>query len=881
VTAIENAPGLRLRLAVIVAQTLRVPIARVQANVPFARLGMDSLGAVELTTAIEDGLGVALAMTAVHEHPTLERLVRSLESDNTAAAPSVVQRMRADAELPTDLEDALGALRHGQPVCARHARHILVTGATGFLGAHLVSELLQCSGATLHCLVRPGAGSVDRVQRQLEHHGLWNDAHSARLRVVAGDLERSAFGMSRAQFTALAAQTEVVYHAAAAVNWIHGYDSLRAANVLGTREIIRFASTGNLKPVHFISSIGVCYSTRGPRALDETANPLDAAAGLHLGYAQSKCVAESLMRAAGALGLPVTISRPALLSGHSVSGRGHGDDLVARFIAGCIRLGCAPDLDWRMDCLPVDFAARAMVGLSLDHARGVAISSLLNDGARHWRECVLWMRLRGYALDLVPYAEWQMRLRRTSGADHPLHPLRSFFLHGVPAEGGLTLPELYEESRRTTIVRDDSRQRVVAAAGSCPELDAPLLDRYFQAFIANGTVPSYPCASHPAARQDLCEVLAARLATIGMQDLTLQRLGGDASIVAELTSWRHGTDCGLYLGRATSRANGRKRVHSLFVKAKPTDEQVLDVGEAVASLASPGLGACYRRFRGQLGFARCHERELALYQEGDERVRRNQPVPVWIEADASNDRWVLVLEAIENASLLNATDASRWDPRAIGAAIHGLAEIHAAWLGRERELRRQPWIGAPRDREQLSEMLPLWTALASHARDHNAAWADHELVRAHDLALSELPSWSTALDQLPRTLIHNDFNPRNVAMCESGRGLRLCAFDWELATIGVPQRDLAEFLCFVLPSSASRDTVSGWLEVSRRALEHSSGRAIDPSEWETGFRAALCELLVDRLSTYAMVDRIRSQRFLPGVMRSWQNLHRAFPWITH
>jgi thiamine kinase-like enzyme len=319
------------------------------------------------------------------------------------------------------------------------------------------------------------------------------------------------------------------------------------------------------------------------------------------------------------------------------------------------------------------------------------------------------------------------------------------------------------------------------------------------------------------------------------------------------------------------------------VKVKPSDDQVLDVGEAVASLASPALGDCYRRFRKHLGFANCHERELALYRVADARLQRNQPKALWVESDEHNARWLLVLQSIQNAVLMNATDASQWSPREIGAAVTGLADIHAIWMGRESDLRKKSWIGSPRDARQWQTMQPLWDALAAHARVHNAAWKDPALTRAHSAVLASVAEWSVEVERGPRTLIHNDFNPRNIAICAEGAGaaeLKLCAYDWELATIGLPQRDLAEFLCFVLPASASRDTIAGWLETSRCALERSSGRAIDRAEWEGGFRAALCELLVDRLATYAMVGRIRPQRFLPAVMRSWTNLHHHFPWTT-
>ena len=135
-----------------------------------------------------------------------------------------------------------------------------------------------------------------------------------------------------------------------------------------------------------------------------------------------------------------------------------------------------------------------------------------------------------------------------------------------------------------------------------------------------------------------------------------------------------------------------------------------------------------------------------------------------------------------------------------------------------------------------------------------------------------------ALDASPRTLIHNDFNPRNIAIRRRASGLELCAFDWELATLGMPQRDLAELLCFVLPSTASSATIRWWTERYRALLASATRSVIDRTQWNDGFRAALCDLLVDRLASYAMIDRIRPQRFLTYVTESWLNIHSVFPW---
>ena len=52
---------------------------------------------------------------------------------------------------------------------------------------------------------------------------------------------------------------------------------------------------------------------------------------------------------------------------------------------------------------------------------------------------------------------------------------------------------------------------------------------------------------------------------------------------------------------------------------------------------------------------------------------------------------------------------------------------------------------------------------------------------------------------------------------------------------------------------------------------------VDRAAWQEAFASALAELLVDRLSVYAMVHRVRPQRFLPRVLRTWSHLHSLFP----
>jgi acyl carrier protein len=882
------AGSLEEQIAQVVADVLRVSIERVTPDVAFAELGMDSLAAVELTTAIEETLHVELPLTAAYEHPTLGALCEFIRhgpaSDTDRASRA---RMRSDAKLPVDIMLGDDAPR-ARPT--RDAGRVLVTGATGFVGAFLVRALADETSADICCLVRPSAVNPHRrLRATLESLGLWSDDLDQRLRIVVGDLSLPRLGLGDSEFAAVAKGNDAIYHAAADVNWVSGYDALRATNVSGTTELLRLAFTGVPKPFHFVSSVSVCHSTSAPRDVDETLDALHTMDGLWLGYAQSKCVAEALVREAGARGLPVTIVRPSLVSGKAADGRSNPDDLVARFIAGCIAMRAAPDLDWRVDCIPVDDVATSLVRLSYAHDAGIAISHLIATSPKHWRECVLWMRLAGYDIELVPFREWVEKLAETSEGN-PLHPLRAFFARTISAEQGLALPELFEETRRSQVANAKTRTALASLGHESKALTTRVLSRYFDDFERVGLISRN--ASRPrgntmevetpsleSARHQIEESLSRTLCDdVRIESIELNAIDTDESIVAELTAWRGETRSGLFDAELTVRTSGSsRRPIRLFVKSKPLDREIIDVAESVAALASPALGETVSRFREHLGFTLAHQREIALYADADPRLRRHTPRVYATSADDVAREWLVVLESFRDmdCDVVSANRAATSEQ--IGAAIAGLATIHAVGLERRDELASAPWQAPQRTHAQREVMMPMWSALASHAFASSAAWNDRRLRAAHEHAITNLSTWSRALEAGKPTLIHNDFNPRNFVLRRVANGLELCAYDWELATLGSPQRDLVECLAFMLPECATRDVVADAVESHRAALARASGIETRRDEWELGFRSALCDFLVDRLASYAMVDRVRRQAFLPRVARGWLNLYQYYP----
>jgi hydroxymethylglutaryl-CoA reductase (NADPH) len=224
----------------------------------------------------------------------------------------------------------------------------------------------------------------------------------------------------------------------------------------------------------------------------------------------------------------------------------------------------------------------------------------------------------------------------------------------------------------------------------------------------------------------------------------------------------------------------------------------------------------------------------------------------------------------EDVALLDAVDEpERWTTAAVDRALRGIASVHAVWLGRERELLAEGWLGAVMSAERMAEMRALWLALAEHNAAEHPALIDPATGALIAELAADVGDWWAELESMPRTLVHNDFNPRNIALRRDGR---LVAYDWELATVGIPQRDLAELLAFTLPPSVGQSAVDHHLEVHRAALAAATGTLIDPEHWRRGYELALWDLLTTRLQLYLMAHTQREYPFLDRAVATAKRL---------
>eukprot|EP00899_Mesostigma_viride_P018306 jgi/Mesvir1/26477/Mv16147-RA.1 len=505
------------KVAALWKEIVNCEVATLSPSDSFFEVGGHSLASVRLLARINQDFGLELALPDIMAAHTLQDMAKLVEGNgkggaatNGAGGNGAVLDLRAEVRLEPSIYPApsrkTGFERYRMAHTALRPLHrLLLTGASGYLGAFLLARLLASTDWDIYCLVRvPGrdaskagdeeaakAAAFDRIVATLKSYSLYRDgdeemlaALEARVFPVVGDLSRPLLGLPESVFQNLAGEVDAILHNGAEVNLVKPYAALHATNVMGTQEVLRLAVANgrfshgatHAKPVHYISTNGV-FPTGMKQCLEEAC--LDDISGqLTEGYAQTKWVAEQLCLEARRRGLPVAIYRPGNMAGSSVSGQWNASDFIRLMIEGCITMGMAPAADastssWRLDLTPVDFAAAAIVHLIEHPVKSMGrVLHVQNPQAPVVMEDVFkWVESAGFPLKRVPLAEFRSELRtQSAGGKAKLQSLQ------VGLDGFI---QYFESS-----VHFDSSGLHEALKGTgidCPRVDPTLIQTYLKA----------------------------------------------------------------------------------------------------------------------------------------------------------------------------------------------------------------------------------------------------------------------------------------------------------------------------------------------------------------------------------------------------------------
>ncbi len=384
----------------------------------------------------------------------------------------------------------------------------LLTGATGFLGAFILDQLFKQTKADIYCLVRSpdSAEGRKRISANLQQYLLENRASSDRIKIICGDLSSPLLGLSKRDHEMLAEKIDIIYHNGASVNWIYPFSRLKQVNVDSVSEILRLACRQNLKPVHYTSTIAVfpLLNNKPGRVFYED-DSLDHGDIMLGGYSQTKWVAENNLILARERGIPVSIYRPGIISGHSTSGAWTTSDVISRLIKSWIELGCAPILEGAINMTPVDYVSKGLVQLSLIHTEENSNYHLVSPCLTDWRTVYDIIRENDYQLKFFPYEQWRKKIleqagSKTASAASTLAPLFSEYSGSDKYAPGEYQPDQFRSeldriglmiSRQylsNKIRYDDcnARNTLEKFAVSCPLVNAKVISYGLRYFINRG-----------------------------------------------------------------------------------------------------------------------------------------------------------------------------------------------------------------------------------------------------------------------------------------------------------------------------------------------------------------------------------------------------------
>ena len=305
--------------------------------------GLESLTTLELAVCLE------CSPTTIYENKTIRKISEKIAAKKGIDLKLINRNIKEkDINKYIDNADKL-------PFNASGA--ILVTGATGYLGSHIVKELCKKPN-TVYCLIR----KKERFEKTCEYYGV---PSSNNIVPIIGDVTNTNFGLSDEQYLKLTKEVTAVYHVAASVSHAGDASDSYKINVGGTEEMIRFCEVSGAQLYHMSSYAVSGFGTDTPITEDVldidqqiTQNP----------YILTKYQAEEKVLRARSKGVNSTIFRIGNLTKRALDGlfqiNENESGLLSQFKAFG-KLGAYPESmqNTIYDNTHVDLAAEAIIKL--------------------------------------------------------------------------------------------------------------------------------------------------------------------------------------------------------------------------------------------------------------------------------------------------------------------------------------------------------------------------------------------------------------------------------------------------------------------------------------------------------------------------------------
>lgn len=343
----------------------------------FLELGIDSLKTINLGIEIFNALNVRIPLAHLFDLANIKEMAEYITNSMSEETPVTDDTGRDVLEVSTPKAEAFVVEKSWDVAkiskSMESPENLLMTGITGFLGVHVLRELIEKTDTKVFCLVRADMLD-DTVKRAKEIWDFYFDRPldeylGRKLFFYKGDLTQPRLGMDETSYNDLTDRIDSVVHCAADVRHYGRYENFKRTNVEGTRRVLDFCFHGSEKKMHYVSTIAIMGHPT--ESINFKESDLDIGQNLdqHV-YSKSKFEAEKLVYRARHEGLKASIYRIGNLVGRLTDGffqKNIETNYLYNHIKAIIMLKKFPSSlnEVTFEMAPIDICSRSLVNLVL------------------------------------------------------------------------------------------------------------------------------------------------------------------------------------------------------------------------------------------------------------------------------------------------------------------------------------------------------------------------------------------------------------------------------------------------------------------------------------------------------------------------------------
>ncbi|MGF7049483.1 amino acid adenylation domain-containing protein/thioester reductase-like protein [Paenibacillus sp. DS2015] len=410
-----DAPRNELEQEISAAWEKAIKRTRIGIHDDFFEVGGHSLKILEILVILKPKFP-NLKINDFFAFPTIAQLAeRVLELKSTV----VIHDSVIDPSLIQDLEEFPRSFMANTPRVTHEYiyQNILLTGATGYLGSHLLYELLYTTEAVIYCLVR-SSGSEDPYKRLTDTMRSYFGSSivnkmDGRIVAVQGDLEKEQLGIHDTVMAILHDKIDSIIHCAAEVKHFGEPEYFARVNVESTNRLLDIARRKSHIRFHFVSTLGIpedlASSDQWQTFMDH--DTYDYTVSIENVYTNSKLEAEKLVvRTCQEEGVAVTVYRVGNLSCHSRTGAFQSNidsNAFYRMLKGMLLLKKAPQVSWQVDITPIDYAGQAITALMHHEDTVGKMFHICNPIQIPYEEMIGFFHKYGYDITLLDWTAYE------------------------------------------------------------------------------------------------------------------------------------------------------------------------------------------------------------------------------------------------------------------------------------------------------------------------------------------------------------------------------------------------------------------------------------------------------------------------------------------